>query len=182
MQYYKSVELKNGKTCIFRNGTKEDGASLLEVFLQTHEETDFLLTYPDENSFDEEQEGEFLQEKAASGKEAEIVAVVDGRIVGSAGIEAIGNKAKVKHRAEFGVSILREYWGMGIGKKLLEICVELAVKAGYEQLELNVVADNERAVFLYEQAGFVICGRNPRGFKSRQTGYQELITMRLELS
>ena len=49
------------------------------------------------------------------------------------------------------------------------------------QLELNVVAENKSAVALYEKLGFKEYGRNPQGFRSRTTGFQELIYMRLEL-
>ena len=51
----------------------------------------------------------------------------------------------------------------------------------HEQMELSVVAENSRAIDMYEKAGFVEFGRNPRGFKSRMSGYQELVYMRLEL-
>jgi len=63
----------------------------------------------------------------------------------------------------------------------MEACIECAKKAGFEQIELNVIADNSRAIDMYEKAGFVEFGRNPRGFKSRISGYQELVYMRLEL-
>ena len=45
----------------------------------------------------------------------------------------------------------------------------------YAQLELNVVAGNERAISMYRDMGFVEFGRNPRGFNSRESGFQELI-------
>jgi len=63
----------------------------------------------------------------------------------------------------------------------MDACVACARKAGYEQLELDVVADNERAVAMYRHAGFVEYGSNPRGFKTRESRYQELVYMRLEL-
>ena len=88
---------------------------------------------------------------------------------------------KVRHRAEFGISVVKKYWGLGIGKALLTSCIECAKTAGYNQLELKVVAENERAVSMYERAGFVECGRNPKGFRSRIAGFQEVISMRLEL-
>ena len=49
------------------------------------------------------------------------------------------------------------------------------------QLELSAVADNRHAIALYESVGFVEYGRNPKGFRSRTSGWQELIEMRLEL-
>lgn len=94
---------------------------------------------------------------------------------------AIGMKYKVRHRAEFGISVVKKYWGLGIGKALLTSCIECAKTAGYSQLELKVVAENERAVSMYERAGFVEYGRNPKGFCSRIAGFQEVISMRLEL-
>ena len=99
----------------------------------------------------------------------------------AAGIDAVGGRYKLRHRAEFGVSVAREYWGLGIGRALLNACIDCARQAGYTQLELDVVADNARAMALYTQAGFTEYGRNPRGFRSRTAGYQELVYMRLEL-
>ena len=181
MKYEQTILLKNGKEAMIRNGDEPDGAAVFDVFNRTHGETDYLLTYPDENSFDSEQEAQFLKEKAISPNEIELVAIVDGKIAGTAGIESVGEKYKVKHRAEFGIGILKEYWGLGLGKALTKACIQCAIDAGYEQLELNVVAENERALSLYRSLGFVEYGRNPRGFNSKISGYQELVYMLLEL-
>ena len=181
MKYSQKIILKNGKEAWLRNGDFPDGGSVFENFNRTHAETDFLLSYPDENSFDQDQETRFLEEKTKSPNEIEIIALVDNVVVGTAGIEAVGTKYKVKHRAEFGISILKEYWGLGLGRALAEACIKCAKDAGYLQLELNVVAENQRAVSLYRDLGFVEFGRNPRGFNSRTGGFQELIYMLLEL-
>ena len=61
MKYNQQIILKNGKTAILRNGVKSDGNAVFENFNQTHGETDYLLSYPDENSFDSEKEGQFLE-------------------------------------------------------------------------------------------------------------------------
>ncbi len=63
MIYNKKITLKNGDICTLRNGTEHDGEQVLEVFNLTHAETDFMLTYPDENSFIAAQESDFLKEK-----------------------------------------------------------------------------------------------------------------------
>lgn len=181
MTYSKIVTLRNGAFCQIRNGVREDGKALLEIFLKTHEETDFLLTYPEENSKTAEEEGNFIQTLTDSDNAIEFMAVVDGKIVGSAGFEPVGTKYKVKHRAELGISVLKEYWGLGIGTALLEACIKCVREADYSQIELDVVADNEKAISLYRKAGFVEYGRNPRGFASKKSGYQELVLMRLEL-
>lgn len=181
MQYNQTVIIKNGKECLIRNGIESDGATVLDHFNLTHGETDYLLSYPDENSFDAIQEGQFLKEKSVRDNEIELLAIVDDVVAGTAGIEAIGTKCKVRHRAELGISVAKEFWGLGIGRALMSACIACARSAGYLQLELEVVADNTRAVSMYEKAGFVVYGRNPKGFQSRMAGFQEVIYMRLEL-
>lgn len=181
MEYHQTIQLKDGRFCTLRNGTARDGAAVYENFNLTHGQTDFLLSYPEENSMTAEQEAQFLQEKTESQREIELVAEIGGQIVGTAGIEQVGAKEKVRHRAEFGISVDQKYWGLGVGRALTEACAACAKKAGYAQLELNAVAENERALRLYESVGFVEFGRNPRGFRSQLTGWQELVYMRLEL-
>ena len=181
MRYDQIIILKNGKTARLTNGEAADGDAVFKVFNQTHAETDFLLTYPDENSFDPEREASFLQEKTDSSNEIEILAIIDDKVVGTAGISEIGSKTKIRHRAEFGISVLREYWGLGIGKALTKACIQCAKDAGYVQVELNVVAENAKAISLYKSLGFEEFGRNPRGFLSREGGFQELIYMLLVL-
>ena len=181
MEYERKIILKNGKEALLRNAVGSDGAAVFEIVNRTHDETDYLLSYPDENSYDPEQEARFLEEKANSPNETEIIALVDGKIVGTSGIEAVGKKYKVKHRAEFGISVLKAYWGLGVGKALTKACIQCAKEAGYEQLELNAVAENSTALSLYQSLGFEEFGRNPRGFNSRESGYQELVYMLLKL-
>ena len=181
MQYYQKFTLKNGKEALIRNGEAADGLAVFENFNLTHAETDYLLSYPDENSFDPAQEAQFLEEKMKSPNEIQLLALVDGAVAGTAGIEAVGRKDKVKHRAEFGISVSKAYWGLGIGRALANACIRCAKEAGYSQLELSAVADNKRALALYRSLGFEEFGRNPKGFCSRVSGYQELVYMRLEL-
>ena len=181
MKYEQRITLKNGNEAWLRNGDASDGNAVFDIFNATHAETDYLLSYPDENSFDPEQEAHFLEEKTKSPNEIEIIAFIDGKIAGMAGIGAIGTKYKVKHRAEFGISILKEYWGLGLGRALTEACIQCARDAGYVQMELNVVSENKRAISLYQNLGFAEFGRNPKGFLSRTSGFQELIYMLLEL-
>ncbi len=181
MVFSKKVKLKNGVECEIRECTKNDAAEVFEVFNLTHEESDFLLSYPDESTFTLEQEAKFLEAKENSEREAELCAAIDGKIVGTAGIDAVGNKYKVKHRATFGIAIENAFCGVGIGRALSEACIEYAKNAGYTQLELDVVSENTAAVSLYKSLGFVEYGRNPKGFLSRKSGWQELVLMRLEL-
>ena len=162
-------------------GIKIDALMHYAYFVQTHKETDFLLTYPDECTLDIISLERQLKETKCSGTDVEICAFVDGKLVGSAGNSRIRDCAKMRHRAEFGISIEKEYWGLGIGDALTKACIECAKNAGFLQLELDVVSGNESAINLYKKHGFVEYGRNPKGFRCRDGRWQELVLMRLEL-
>ena len=182
MNYHKTITLKDGRACTLRNGTAEDGQSLLDIFNLTHAQTDYLLTYPEESSHTVQQEVDYLKQKAESADGIELLAELEGTVVGTAGIDCVARKEKTRHRAEFGISVDKAYWGLGIGRALTEACIECARTAGYVQLELKAVAENKNALALYRSVGFVEYGRNPKGFRSRLTGWQELVLMRLELN
>ena len=181
MEYRETIRLKDGRECVLRSGTEADAAAALAVFNLTHEQTDYLLSYPDLDPVTEEQERQYLKSRAESPRQVELLAELDGVLTGLAGISSLGPQHKLRHRAEFGISIDRQYWGLGIGRALLEACIRCARTAGYEQLELSVVADNTRAIALYREAGFVECGRSPKAFKKRDGGYQECVSMLLPL-
>ena len=181
MEYHIIITLKDGRACTLRNGTAEDGQALLDLFNLTHTQTDYLLSYPEESTHTVQQEADFLKQKTESADEIELLAELDGKVVGSAGISCVGRKEKIRHRAEFGISVDKAHWGLGIGRALTEGCIECARTAGYVQLELEAVAENKSALALYRSVGFQEYGRNPKGFRSRLTGWQELVLMRLEL-
>ena len=182
MQYRKTVRLKDGRECVLRSSTADDAKAALDLFLLTHEQTDYLASYPDENTHTLEGEAKFLETQAASERDVELLAEIDGKAVGLAGNHGVSPREKLKHRAVFGISVDKAYWGLGVGRALTEACIECAKRAGYVQLELEAVAENAHALALYESVGFREYGRNPLGFRSRLTGWQELVLMRLELN
>lgn len=182
MKYRRMVTLKDGRACAVRNGTETDAEAVLANFILTHGQTDFLTSYPEESTLSAEREAAFLKQQAERAREVLLVAEVDGIITGTAGVNCVREKEKTRHRAIFGISIDRAWWGLGIGRALTEACIECAEAAGYSQLELEVVADNERAFRLYESMGFVEYGRNPGAFRTRAGLWQETVLMRLELN
>ena len=88
MKYEKSMTLKNGKKCLIRNAVGDDAQEVLNIFLLTHEQTDFLSSYKDEATFDTTFEKQFLTEKECADREIYLCAVVDGHIVGTAMVDS----------------------------------------------------------------------------------------------
>ena len=52
MKYTKTVTLKDSRQCLIRSAESGDAQAVMDVFLLTHDQTDFLASYGDEGSFD----------------------------------------------------------------------------------------------------------------------------------
>lgn len=64
-----------------------------------------------------------------------------------------------------GIALYQKFTGLGIGKIMVRELCDIAKDHGFEQMELEVVADNERAIGLYKKMGFEIYGTFPRNMK-----------------
>lgn len=162
----KRVTLKNGQSCSLRSPKLEDAEQLVKYIKAISGETDFTIRYPEEADIPVEQEKFFLQHFMESGRDLMIIAEVDGKIAGNCQLSEIGkSRIKVRHRCSMAIGLYREYWGLGIAKALMELLAEKAIELGYEQMELEVISSNERAIGLYRRMGFVKTGEIPRAMK-----------------
>jgi ribosomal protein S18 acetylase RimI-like enzyme len=81
------------------------------------------------------------------------LAVDDGRVVGWCDIRREEAEA-MAHVGLLGMGVHVDYRGHGLGRKLLERCLEHAPRLGLERVGLEVFAGNRPAVALYESMGF----------------------------
>lgn len=90
-----------------------------------------------------------------------MIAFVDGEYAGNCSFSVKGESRRNAHRAGFGIALFQKYTGFGLGRVLMERAVIRAKELGYEQMELTVVGNNERAKKLYKSFGFEEYGRLP---------------------
>lgn len=76
--------------------------------LQVQVNSKYQEIIEDEVTFDVTFEKQFLTEKENSDKEVYLCAVVDGRIIGIAGLNQKGQN-KIRHRVEFGMEIEKDF-------------------------------------------------------------------------
>ena len=86
-----------------------------------------------------------------------LVAVAHHHIVGFSRCEGTYLK-RFSHKVEFGVCVLKDFWGYGIGKNLLKESIVWADSNGIRKVTLNVLETNDRAIELYKRLGFEIEG------------------------
>ena len=174
----KKITLKNGQFCVLRSPELSDAEELVNFVKATAGETDFVLRYPEEADIPVEQEKFFLQHFNDAARNVMVLAEVDGKIAGNCQFSEIGkSRIKVRHRCSFAIALYKEYWGLGIGSALIKLLSEIAAENGYEQMELEVVSSNKRAVGLYSKMGFVKTGEIPNAMKYKDGTYDSLDIM-----
>jgi ribosomal protein S18 acetylase RimI-like enzyme len=73
------------------------------------------------------------------------------------------------------VFVAPDYWGRGIGGRLVDALLPEARSRGYDRAQLWTQSDNARATRLYEGRGFVASGREKDEFGERIVHYQRAL-------
>lgn len=130
----------------------EDAEALLAYMKQIGGESDNLTFGAEGLPITAEQERVYLQSMLDSEDDTQLIVRQGGAIIADASMQRFHRR--MSHRAEVGISVVKEYWGMGIGSALMEAIISFAKEHGIRQLNLEVRSDNERAIRLYEKFGF----------------------------
>ncbi len=86
-----------------------------------------------------------------------LVAELDGKVVGSAGINIF--QGRRRHCASLAIAVHDNYQHRGIGTALMSALIDLADNwYRLKRIELEVYVDNEAAIDLYKKFGFVVEG------------------------
>ena len=165
------------RTLTLRSPAPEDAAVMLAYLRTACGETDFLLSCPDEISYTEEEEAALLRRWCEAADEVMIAVFDGGRVVGTVSVTAVGSKSKTRHRASLGITVLRELWGFGLGRRLMREAEAAARDMGFAQIELGVFSENARAIRLYETMGYSVYGRVPDAFRLRDGSRQDELLM-----
>ena len=176
------ILLNNNKECILRAPREEDAKSLIELLKCVCDETPFLVSEADEINYTIEGEKAFIRKFNESLYDFMIVIEVEGKIVGNSSIMPVANKRKEIHRCELGIAIMKDYWGLSIGRQVIELAMEAAKLMGYEQIELDVVSGNTGAISLYNKLGFEEIGNIPYAIKLDDGTYFNDIKMMKRLT
>ncbi len=80
-----------------------------------------------------------------------------------------------------GIAVCKAHWNKSIGKKMMQGCISWCETKGVEQLELEVVIQNTRAVAMYKKFGFQIFGTKKHALKYRDGTYADEYQMILFL-
>ncbi|MDR4347012.1 GNAT family N-acetyltransferase, partial [Bacillus anthracis] len=108
----------NGLTYTIRSAAETDAEQLSEIRVQIDGETENMDREAGEGFIDKIGFQNIIKTDSEESKNLFLVAEVHDRIVGFSRCEG-SNLKRLSHKIEFGVCILKEFWGYGIGKSLL---------------------------------------------------------------
>ncbi|MEL6253069.1 MAG: GNAT family N-acetyltransferase [Bacteroidota bacterium] len=152
------ISLSSGEIALVREARKTDAASLITYVNQVGGETDFLTFGGGEFSKTVAEEAAIIEEHRITLNRIFIIVEVEGEIAGILNVNA-STKARLQHIGTFGITVLKKYWGKGIGSLLMQAMIDWA-KANpiIRKINLEVLTDNPSAIALYKKFGFEIEG------------------------
>lgn len=156
---------------LIRHTEPRDSIALQEIHGQRESIMGTLqIPYPTEDAWKNRLES--LPERSAT-----LVAEIDGRVVGHAGLICRANSPRRMHAGEIGMAVHRDWTGKGVGSALLEALVNLSDQwLNLGRIELFVFVDNEPAIGLYRKFGFEIEGTH-KNFAFRDGKFVDTYSM-----
>ena len=111
-----------------------------------------------------EDEAEWLADQITGierGSIVSVVAEVGGRLAGNSSVTR-GSYEDTKRHGYLGIAISKGDRDHGIGLEMMRTLVKESKKAGLKTIQLEVFANNPRAIHVYERTGFKETGRIPK--------------------
>jgi RimJ/RimL family protein N-acetyltransferase len=147
-------ELKNGRVLLIREATVRDACSVLDYVEGVSGESNFLTFGPGEFELTEAAEEDVLRKYYESDNQLYMLGLIDDAIVATLSFSA-GQRPRLRHSGEFGMSVRKQCWGLGIGSLMLDTLIHWArATRVIKKINLRVRTDNQRAIQLYERKGF----------------------------
>lgn len=117
-------------------------------------------------------------EKTKKKKSIYMIAECNGRVIGATDVNKAPEDA-LAHTGTFGIAILEEFAGRGLGTRMMEKIINLAKsRLNIEIVKLSVFSNNKRAQGLYSKMRFVECGRISKGRKIKGKYGDEIIMVK----
>lgn len=159
-----TITLRDGRSALVRSALPEDALPLWEVNRAVTAAGVGVTRGTDELDKPESKVIEDFKEWTEgvhSGRGGNMaVALVEGAYAGS-GVVRRHTPSRLRHWAHIGLGIAPAFQGLGLGRAVMQRLIDWAVSGpgkGVTRLDLNVFADNTKAIALYRSLGFVIEG------------------------
>jgi len=159
----REITTRDGRRVLVRLAAPDDTDAFHAHALELFRTSEHGVVQPDEAAPPERMREKLEAGAAATGWAIFIALPTDdpGVIVGDVGLYP-ESKRKIAHNATLGIGLAPAWRGAGLGRALMEIAIGWArAHPALRRIELQVFANNHRAVALYESLGFLREGYHP---------------------
>lgn len=161
-----SFLLKDGKLIIFRSITPEDAEQFLKFREQVPHDSTHTMQYVGMKFPTVEETTKRLATQQDDKATMNIGAFDGDKVIAYLNFRLPWDEHPwVQHLGQFGMMVLKDYWGYGIGKRLLALQDDHARSIGVNRIEAMVRVKNDRGVKLYLNSGYKIEGTREKSAK-----------------
>lgn len=167
--------LKDGRELLIRPAEEDDAERLVAYMNLVGGESDFLTYGKNECRLTVEGERQFLQDLKTNPANFFLVGFIGEELACSANLAA-ESKERIRHNCELGITVRKKYWHLGAAGALLTELIRFAREnETLRAIHLDVYANNERAIRLYEKFGFQSVGRIKNYFRVGEKYFDDLV-------
>lgn len=160
----KAIALKNGEKIVIRKAMKSDAQEIINYIQKIAGESNNLTFGVGEFEVTLAQEEEMIEKVSKADNKLFLIVLKDDEIIGNLSFMG-GNRPRTKHMGDLGMTVLKSYWGQGIGSALLEFLIDWSKNNPIiRKINLQVKVDNVKAIKLYKKFNFKNEGRIERFF------------------
>ena len=175
------VTLKNGVEIVIREAKRKDARQLLDTMTRCIMEGEFLITEIEEFNPTVQDQAGWIEMLNSSRNSLLLIATCKNEIIGSIDLKGETRK-KIWHNATLGISILKKWQNLGLGKIMMQQALNWATNSSsLEQIWLNVFATHTIAINLYKSLGFKEVGIQKDFAKMPDGSFSNNIIMRKQV-
>jgi len=152
------LKLKNGEIVKVRQATGTDAKSIIDFYNIVGGETNFLSFGGNEFKRNEAEYETFLDDTFNEKNSIILLVTINDQIISIGSINS-SQKERTKHVGTLGIVVKKEYWGLSLGKLLMQSLIDWAKQNDLtRKIQLVTNEDNLKAIQLYKNLGFEIEG------------------------
>jgi RimJ/RimL family protein N-acetyltransferase len=163
---------RDGRRWMLRPGRPTDGRALARLFADVRAEGRWLITTP--GAVSEPSEAFWISEMIRADEHLVLVAEADGEVIGNVLVSVDRGRA-TEHIGVLSVLLAEGWRDVGVGTELIGAAQRWSADRGLRKLSLGVFPDNDRAIAVYERAGFVREGLRRLQYRSDEAFRDEVL-------
>lgn len=151
----KKLILRDGRELIIRKAVIPDAPRMVQYLSVIGGESDNLTFGLNEFEISVDKEELIIESMNSKDNSIMIIGEIGDQIASMLSM-ACGTRPRTRHVGEFGITVRKPFWGLGIGDAMLDYMIEWSRNTHIvRKINLRARVDNNKAIALYKKHGFM---------------------------